>query len=415
MNNAEHYNLSAYPNCPANEPVDYLIKLQRYVVPILFGIVDVIGFTGNLLVIIVIAGYSTMRNSTNILILSLALADVSFIIFCVPFTAMVYALEIWPLPDFFCKIYNFSTFLSAYCSVYTLVLMSLDRFLAVVFPLRSRLWRTTKNTVITLIIMWIILIAANLPIPILSRTFYWIEFDQESGCKRRMCHISWMVQLTYNDVPININQENSKFFYTIFFVLGYAFPLALICLFYSVLLKELLCGRVSKMSKSVEAHKGKRKATKLVIIVISVFAACWLPIQVIFMYQSFYSDSSTMTFRVFHIMGNVLAYANSCVNPLLYAFFSDTFRAGFTSLICMDKSKMRDIQYESNADQSEMLSVRNHIIQMPATSVQEKSPRKASANNRSMKIHQKEVAFVESVCVHPLTQYSPERAENLIE
>ncbi|VDN96177.1 unnamed protein product [Rodentolepis nana] len=416
MNSAEQYNLSAYSNCPANEPVDYLILLQRYVVPILFGIVDVIGFTGNLLVIIVIAGYSTMRNSTNILILSLALADLSFIICCVPFTAVVYALEIWPLPDIFCKIYNFTTFLSAYCSVYTLVLMSLDRFLAVVFPLRSRLWRTTKNTVITLIIMWIILIAANLPIPITSRTFYWIEPDQEFGCKRRMCHISWMVQLADNDIPVNINQENSKLFYTIFFVLGYAFPLALICLFYSVLLKELLCGRVSKMSKSVEAHKGKRKATKLVIIVISVFAACWLPIQVIFMYQSFYSDSPTITFRVFHVMGNVLAYANSCVNPILYAFFSDSFRAGFASLICMDKSKMRDVRCESNADQTEMLSVRNYSNRKHVASEQEETLKNTNSNNRSMKkTHQKEVAFVESVCVHPLTQYPPECPENLIE
>lgn len=416
MAEMKHFNLSAYPVCTQSDPSYPITILTRYVVPVLFGIVDIIGFSGNLLVIIVIAGYATMRNSTNILIVSLALADLSFIIFCVPFTAMVYVTELWPLPDFFCKLYNFTTYFSVFCSVYTLVLMSLDRFLAVVFPLRSRLWRTTKNTIMTLIIMWITLIAANLPIFIASRIIYIIDGDEESSCRRTMCHTVWIFQLTDNDVVTDMNQSISKIFYGAFFVLGYAFPLTLICLFYSILIRELLCGRVSTMSKSVEAHRGKKKATKLVIVVVIVFAACWLPIQVVFMIQNFYSDTSTMTFRLFHIMGNIMSYGNSCVNPILYAFFSNTFRAGFASLICLDKSKMRNVPYESNVDHTEMMNAKDHARRTPMTSVQEELQRGVTVNVRNMKKgNQKEVSFVESVCVHPLTQYSLEGAENLID
>ncbi|KAM7542089.1 hypothetical protein Aperf_G00000004682 [Anoplocephala perfoliata] len=167
------------------------------------------------------------------------------------------------------------------------------------------------------------------------------------------------------------------------------------------------------MSKSPEAHRGKKKATKLVIVVVIVFAACWLPIQVVFMIQNFYSDTSTMAFRLFHIMGNILSYGNSCVNPILYAFFSNAFRAGFASLICLDKSKMRNVPYESKVDQTEMLHAEN-TRRTTVISVHEEPPRGDNVNVRHMKKgNQKEVSFVESVCVHPLTQYPPEGTENL--
>lgn len=411
MNENNIYNLSSLPDCASSTGTGEFIEIfRRYVVLPLFGLVDIIGFAGNLLVIIVIAGYSSMQNSTNILILSLALADLSFIICCVPFTAMVYVVDSWPLPDFFCKIWNFTTYLSAYCSVYTLVLMSLDRFLAVVFPLRSRVWRTTKNTIIAVIITWIILILANLPLALYTKALYWVENDGGSTCKRKMCHFTWTA-IFEGDIIRGINVENSKIFYTIFFALGYAVPLALICIFYSVLLKELLCGRVSKMSKSAESHKGKRKATKLVIIVISVFAACWLPVQTIFMLQSYIGGH----YELYLLIGNVLAYANSCVNPILYAFFSDTFRTGFASLICLDKSKMRSVRYESNADRTEMLRLDNNTIRKKMSTARESPQRNSNNDRRSRKSLQKEVAFVESVCVHPLTQYTPENNDQRIE
>ena len=47
-----------------------------------------------------------------------------------------------------CKIFQLTTYATAFVSIYTLVLMSLDRFLAVVFPIRSMTWRTDCNCII---------------------------------------------------------------------------------------------------------------------------------------------------------------------------------------------------------------------------------------------------------------------------
>ena len=125
-------------------------------VPIIFGIIVVVGFIGNALVVVVVAANQQMRNTTNLLIINLALADLLFIVFCVPFTASDYALPFWPFGDAWCKIVQYLVIVTAYASVYTLVLMSLDRYLAVVHPITSMSIRTEANTYWAIAVTWVI-------------------------------------------------------------------------------------------------------------------------------------------------------------------------------------------------------------------------------------------------------------------
>lgn len=87
--------------------------------------------------VLVVAANQQMRSTTNLLIINLAVADLLFIVFCVPFTATDYVLPFWPFGDVWCKIVQYLIVVTAYASVYTLVLMSLDRFMAVVHPIAS--------------------------------------------------------------------------------------------------------------------------------------------------------------------------------------------------------------------------------------------------------------------------------------
>ena len=68
----------------------------------------------------------------------------------------------------------------------------------------------------------------------------------------------------------------------------------------------------------------------MVIIVVVIFAVCWCPIQVLLVLKSvelFEPDTSLGV--IIQITSHVLAYMNSCVNPVLYAFLSDNFRKAF--------------------------------------------------------------------------------------
>lgn len=108
------------------------------VVPLFFGIIGILGLAGNSLVVVVVAANPGMRSTTNILIINLAVADLLFVIFCIPFTATDFVLPYWPFGNVWCKIVQYLIIVTAYASVYTLVLMSLDRLVRQDHCLRYR-------------------------------------------------------------------------------------------------------------------------------------------------------------------------------------------------------------------------------------------------------------------------------------
>ncbi|CAD1479261.1 unnamed protein product, partial [Heterotrigona itama] len=151
------------------EDLDYSFDRQQVerivvvVVPIFFGMIGILGLVGNSLVVIVVAANPGMRSTTNILIINLAVADLLFVIFCIPFTATDFVLPFWPFGNFWCKMVQYLIIVTAYASVYTLVLMSLDRYLAVVHPISSMSWRTENHAIIAICIAWALIFAISTP------------------------------------------------------------------------------------------------------------------------------------------------------------------------------------------------------------------------------------------------------------
>ena len=111
--------------------------LTKVIVPVLFGVITFLGVIGNTLVIIVVLTNQQMRSSTNVLILNLAVADLLFVIFCIPFTATDYVLNEWRFGLLVCQAVQYLIYVTSYVSIYTLIMMTIDRFLAVVFPVST--------------------------------------------------------------------------------------------------------------------------------------------------------------------------------------------------------------------------------------------------------------------------------------
>ena len=63
--------------------------------------------------------------------------------------------RLYHTPTVSLQIYQYTISVTAYASVYTLVLMALDRYLAIVHPITSIKWRTTSRTGVVLIISWV--------------------------------------------------------------------------------------------------------------------------------------------------------------------------------------------------------------------------------------------------------------------
>ncbi|XP_045214155.1 allatostatin-A receptor-like [Mercenaria mercenaria] len=311
-------------------------KFERYVrviIPIIFGLIVAIGFLGNLLVIVVIIMNQQMRSTTNLLILNLAFADLCFIMFCVPFTAAGYAIPKWPFGEIWCKIVQYLMYVCAYASVYTLVVMSLDRYLAVVHPISSMSVRNQTNTVRILVILWAVILGGHIPL-LLDYMVYDYDYYGEF---RSVC---------ISKYSTSNNFLMLKVFYGSFFMFGYVLPLSLICVLYGFMLKRLLYGVVPGGSQRAESIRSKKRVTKMVVIVVAIFALCWLPIQVVFMVQNFGHYSDDISYIAVQMVANCLAYMNSCVNPILYAFLSDNFRRSFRKVLCCGSGPYTKFEYE---------------------------------------------------------------------
>ena len=293
---------------------------------VLFPLTFLLGSIGNLLVIVVVYMNKHMRNSTNLLIISLAIADLCFIVCCVPFTGVILTLNEWPMGDVFCRVYNYVINVTCYAGVYTLVLMSLDRFLAVRFcssAYKGVDLRTTKNALIVIALMWFIILMANIPILVDTGV---INLDGQEVC------------LNTKIVREILEYENytpARVFYGCFFFFGYFLPFVLICVLYGLILCYLSNRPRLGGQQSDSIKKRNQHVTRMVTIVVGVFALCWLPQHVRFLMQfffRFYSESTA--FQTFQTLATCVSYMNSCMNPILYAFLSEHFRKGFRNVIC---------------------------------------------------------------------------------
>lgn len=103
-------------------------KAESVVISLGFSLIFLLGTVGNSLVLAVLLRNGQMNTkTTNLFILNLAVADLCFIVFCVPFQATIYTLDEWVFGPVVCKVVHFVIFLTMYASIFTLAAVSLDR------------------------------------------------------------------------------------------------------------------------------------------------------------------------------------------------------------------------------------------------------------------------------------------------
>ena len=90
----DYNNNVSYSNQTSGQGGKTAFELRiAYLIAITFGITIIVGIIGNLLVFLTILFQRQMRSTTNILILNLAIAELLFIIICVPSTGLNYVLR----------------------------------------------------------------------------------------------------------------------------------------------------------------------------------------------------------------------------------------------------------------------------------------------------------------------------------
>eukprot|EP00058_Branchiostoma_floridae_P004652 XP_002590140.1 hypothetical protein BRAFLDRAFT_90874 [Branchiostoma floridae] len=293
------------------------------IIPIVYGIISLIGLTGNSLVIYVVMKYARVKSVTYLYILNLALADELFVLL-LPLSAASIGLETWPFGTVMCKIALYVDTLNQFVSIFCLTVLSVDRFVAVACPVISVNRRNTRMARTVNISVWAISLVVSSPVVIFANT----DTAEQHETHLITCNLHW---------PEHVSSTMGEAWVIYTFTLGFAVPLIVIVTCYSLMTRRL-CDSVKGTSTTVQRNQSRRhrekaikKVERLVAVVVTVFVICWLPFYIfqIANLSNAFSGMELDTAAGLFYFTITLSYANSCCNPVLYAFFDENFKKSF--------------------------------------------------------------------------------------
>ncbi|VDL76037.1 unnamed protein product [Nippostrongylus brasiliensis] len=149
-----------------------LTPLMKVLCICFYNVLCVCSVYGNSLVILVILYFRRLRTATNILILNLAIADLLIAVFCIPFSywqVLIFDDQRWVFGSAMCSLLSFFQGIAVFLSSWTLVVISFDRWMAIMFVLSPNMRLTRKRAVYLVLATWAFSITMALPLFLVSR------------------------------------------------------------------------------------------------------------------------------------------------------------------------------------------------------------------------------------------------------
>ena len=300
-------------------PADARIRLT-----LAYSVIFFIALLGNTLgLFVVLKKSSRSHRVTALFIANVAVADLLLTVTIMPFqVAFLYRFNYWIggiLGNITCKALFYVIPVSIAATVLTMMLISIDRFYAVFYPLKEKIFRKPKILSGTI---WILSFVLMLPYPMLHQ----VKFN--SSQNRYQCLQVWPWE-DPNDTTHSETFLVLEIFHSIAFVILYALPLLITIVIYFLICRKMwrriIPGNATERNRAA-AEKSKRKVVRLLVIIVVVFALCWFPTYVNHYFCCVRPDQAhKLPFEVtsfFYWLG----HANSAINPCLYILMCDKFR-----------------------------------------------------------------------------------------
>nr|XP_023416983.1 orexin receptor type 2 [Cavia porcellus] len=306
-----------------------------------------------------------MRTVTNYFIVNLSLADVLVTITCLPATLVVDITETWFFGQPLCKVIPYLQTVSVSVSVLTLSCIALDRWYAICHPLMFK--STARRARNSIVVIWVVSGVIMIPQAIVMECSTMLPGLANKTTLFTVCDERWAGEIY------------PKMYHICFFLVTYMAPLCLMVLAYLQIFRKLWCrqlfstpdnfghwaegtiaparpdlrpslrrspappragarcSRPDPRSRAPAAElkqvRARRKTARMLMVVLLVFALCYLPISVLNVlkrvFGMFAHTEDRETVYAWFTFSHWLVYANSAANPIIYNFLSGKFREEF--------------------------------------------------------------------------------------
>ena len=298
-----------------------------------YSLILLTSLCGNCIVTIIIYRSPRMKTTTNFIIANMAISDLWLLVFMLP-KKIIWILnggenqtELWLVHGEFgnvlCKLSSFIHDASFSVSMQSLVVIAVDRFFAVVFPLRPPIL-SKKNCPLVIAFTWIIATIIHIP--------YFLAFRLQYQQNDAYCSFKWDLAFTESD--------SLKHYMTFLLTAVFVVPLLVILILYSVIAYDLIKRSIGGVNGNnctrQRREKENRNVTKMLITIVAAFTISFTPNFILmtwFLYVPEDKNSlSPCTITVMKDIRDFCFHSNGAINPIIYFIFSENYRQGLKSV-----------------------------------------------------------------------------------
>lgn len=274
---------------------------------------------GNVVVCLAVGLNRRLRSLTNCFIMSLAVTDLLLGLLVLPFSAVYQLSHQWAFGTVFCNIYTSLDVMLCTASILNLFMISLDRYCAVTDPLRYPVLVTPARVAISLVFIWVI----SITLSFLSIHLGWNSRHGSRNSSSSSNHTSLQCKVQVNEVYGLVDG-----------LVTFYLPLLIMCVTYHRLFKIARdqAKRINHSAPWKAASIREHKATVTLATVMGAFVVCWFPYFTVFVYRGLRGDEAVNP--VLEAVVLWLGYANSALNPILYAALNRDFRTAYQQVFC---------------------------------------------------------------------------------
>ncbi|XP_004681702.1 PREDICTED: psychosine receptor [Condylura cristata] len=313
-------------------------ELDHYLFPIVYIFVVIVSIPANIGSLCVSFLQAKKENELGIYLFSLSLSDLLYTLTLPLWIDYTWNKDNWNFSYALCKGSTFFMFMNFYSSTAFLTCIAVDRYLAVVYPLKFSYLRTRKFAFAVCLILWMAEIIIN------SYTL-WEEDIATEYCDAKS------FTLCYDKYPLDKWQVNHNLLRT---CTGYTIPLVIL------VICNLKVYQAVKHNQATE-NQEKKKILKLLFGITLTFVLCFTPFHMMLLTRSILENNANVnqsisnqaqsgiqTYKIYRITV-ALTSLNCVADPILYCFVTETGRSDMWNILKFCTGKFSKSQKQSKS------------------------------------------------------------------
>ncbi|KAM4543483.1 uracil nucleotide/cysteinyl leukotriene receptor [Fundulus diaphanus] len=247
---------------------------------------------------------------SKVFLRNLSIADICYVLL-LPMRIVYHLSDShWPFGDIPCRLSGFLFYLNMYCSLYLMSFISLDRLLAVIFPLKSQVVRKPLHANIGVAILWMIVTASMMPSLFSKKN----QSNTDSRC-----------------TMLYLESTSSKALIST--MVAFLIPFTTIVITYIVILLKL------RNLKQQEQRPVKDKAMKMIVLVVMNFLFAFVPYHICRVIYTQKLAGSLESLKRANQVTSALTCIGGVLDPVMYFFLNKVYRSTFLHLFCKPRRR----------------------------------------------------------------------------